>query len=70
MKVTITPRAIFLLGSTFTEIGTFFIRVSVPVVPVVVDEVCEVCGSGLVPLIGDTPQEVRAMFCENCEFGI
>ncbi|MFF0092713.1 hypothetical protein ACFYSF_22510 [Streptomyces canus] len=71
MTVIITPRAIFVCGPTFTEIGTVFLRATAPVVPPApVEEVCEDCGADLVPLIGNVPGEVRAMFCEYCEFGI
>lgn len=72
MNVTITPCAIFVPGPTFTEIGTLtlFLPAPAPIVPVPVEEVCEDCGADLVPLIGNTPDEVRAMFCEYCEYGI
>ncbi|WP_328434560.1 hypothetical protein [Streptomyces sp. NBC_00425] len=70
MKVVITPRAIYLPGPTFMEIGTISLPAPTPVSPAPVEEVCEDCGADLVPLIGDKPGEVRAMFCEACEFGV
>ncbi|CAL9536601.1 hypothetical protein [Streptomyces sp. enrichment culture] len=68
MNVTITTSPVYVPGPTFTEIGTVFIRVTVPVpaVPVESLDVCEDCGADLEVHCSSC----NAYYCESCEYGI
>ncbi|WP_327421765.1 hypothetical protein OG763_14595 [Streptomyces sp. NBC_01230] len=71
VRLIVTTTPVLALGPTVTTTGltTLPPAVRTPVIPEVCEN-CEECGAELVPLIGATFTEVRAMFCEYCEFGV
>ncbi|MFD6936291.1 hypothetical protein ACFWAP_09085 [Streptomyces goshikiensis] len=56
-------------GPTFTATGLVTVPAAVPTAVPELD-VCEECDSELSPLVGNNPGEIRAWFCERCEYGI
>ncbi|MEU8836591.1 MULTISPECIES: hypothetical protein [Streptomyces] len=71
VRLITTTTPVLALGPTSTTTGLITVPPAVPT-PVVTEvcDNCEDCGADLVPLIGATFDEVRAMFCEYCEYGV